>query len=290
MVIPLLLALTLAAQTEQTVQVQKDTRLDVQSPAGTVTVTVWNRDAVRIEAQHESRDSVEVRTGPSTVSVQGRSRSGRPMTVALTVPSWMPIRIASRRAHIDLTGVGSDVAVETLSGSIVVRGGAGRVYAKSLQGSVTIENARAAIEAQSTNARVRLSNVVGDIDAESTNGSIQLEKVDSANMDVSTVNGSITFEGLFKDQGSYHIATHNGSMSFTIPGSTNATLRVRTYQGTFRSTFPVRLDNATDRGRINLTLGNGSARVELESFNGSISLRRPEDPVPSENRNRNRNR
>ena len=37
-----------------------------------------------------------------------------------------------------------------------------------------------------------------------------------------------------------------------------------------------------------LTLGNGSARVELESFGGTISLRRPGEPRPELERERRR--
>ena len=40
------------------------------------------------------------------------------------------------------------------------------------------------------------------------------------------------------------------------------------------------------RKRFNVTLGNGSAHVELESFGGTISLRRPTDPRPETERKR----
>jgi GNAT superfamily N-acetyltransferase len=75
--------------------------------------------------------------------------------------------------------------------------------------------------------------------------------------------------------------------------SPDATLRVRTYGGSFRSTFPVKLDDPDRRNRFTLTLGDGSARVELESFNGGIALRRPTDPRPltgRERRDRDRQR
>src|SRR5437660_3908385 len=57
-------------------------------------------------------------------------------------------------------------------------------------------------------------------------------------------------------------------------------LLVRTYNGSFKSTFQVKTDDQNPRKRFTLTLGNGSARVELESFGGTIALRRPGEPRP----------
>ena len=72
-----------------------------------------------------------------------------------------------------------------------------------------------------------------------------------------------------------------------IPDKANATLTVRTYNGGFRSTFPI--DDSTSRSRnkrFTVTLGNGSAHVELESFGGTIALRRPGEPRPETERKR----
>jgi len=70
----------------------------------------------------------------------------------------------------------------------------------------------------------------------------------------------------------------------------NATLMVRTYNGSFKSTFPVKQDDQAPRKRFTLTLGNGSAHLELESFGGTIALRRPGEPRPEVEREKRRQR
>jgi gas vesicle protein len=70
-----------------------------------------------------------------------------------------------------------------------------------------------------------------------------------------------------------------------IADKANALLTVRTYNGGFRSTFPIG-DPEKRNKRFTVTLGNGSAHVELESFGGTISLRRPNDPRPETERKR----
>jgi hypothetical protein len=66
----------------------------------------------------------------------------------------------------------------------------------------------------------------------------------------------------------------------------NAIVTLRTYNGGIRSTFQLPGDTVERRKRQTLTLGNGSAHVELESFSGTISLRRPGEARPEIERKR----
>ncbi len=61
-----------------------------------------------------------------------------------------------------------------------------------------------------------------------------------------------------------------------VPETTNATFTVRTYNGDFSSNLPTKTVGEVRRGRrATYTLGSGGPEVELESFGGSIRLRRP---------------
>jgi DUF4097 and DUF4098 domain-containing protein YvlB len=286
------LTLMLGATTDQTVEVKKGVRLEVHTFTGDVNVKVWNRDAVRVEAEHSDRQTVEVRPGEQSLVVSSRSRVGPMSSVdfTITVPTWMAVNVEGIGTDVMLDGVGGDVNVESQRGDIHVRGGSGFISVKSVQGSITIERAKGRIEAQTVNDNIRVADANGDLTVGTTNGSIVLERIDTGNLDASTVNGTIAFDGPIRDKGSYRLTTHNGAVSMAMPEKVNATLRVRTYGGSFRSTFPLKLDDQDRQNRFTLTLGDGSARIELESFNGSISLRRPGEPRPESNRDRNRDR
>ena len=66
-----------------------------------------------------------------------------------------------------------------------------------------------------------------------------------------------------------------------LPDSTNATFTVRTYNGEFSSNLQTKAVGEIRRGRrATYSLGNGGAEVELESFSGSIRLRRPGTVAP----------
>ena len=284
----LLLALLAITPTDQTVQVAKGTKLDVNNFAGDVNIKVWDKDAVRVEVNNSDREIVDIKQGDQTVTVRSRSlRGGRPRSLdyTISVPAWIAITVAGTYADVTMEGVGADVSVETTHGDVKVRGGSGFVSLKSVQGEITLEKAKGRIEVRAVNESIHLADINGDLSAESTNGSIILDRIDSGNVDLYTVNGNLSYDGAIKDKGLYRLTTHNGLIAMPIADKANATLTVRTYNGGFRSTFPIG-DPEKRNKRFTVTLGNGSAHVELESFGGTIALRRPSDPRPETERKR----
>ncbi len=87
-------------------------------------------------------------------------------------------------------------------------------------------------------------------------------------------------------------ATHGGDIRVGLGGATNATVFVRTFQGDFTADFPIQLpDGQAARSgskRFNFTLGNGSARIETQSFNGDIVLARKAIASKDDERQRRR--
>ena len=291
MIAELIVAAMAVATTDQTVQVAKGTKLSVNNFAGDVIIKTWDRDAVRVEVNHSDRETVDIKQAEQTVTVRSRSTRGGPprsLDYNITIPTWMGISVNGTYADVTAEGIGGDVAVETTHGDITIRGGSGFISLKSVQGEITVEKAKGRVEVRAVNEGIRLADISGDLSAESTNGSIILDRIDSANVDLYTVNGNISYDGPIKDRGLYRLTTHNGLVAVPIPERANVTLAARTYNGSIRATFQLPADATSERRtkRLNLTLGNGSAHLELESFGGAISLRRPGEPRPETERRR----
>jgi DUF4097 and DUF4098 domain-containing protein YvlB len=285
-----LLALALLlAQTDQTVQVKRGARLEIRNFSGSVTVRAWDRDQLRVQAEHSDRDAIDVQTSDSLVSIRSRGRNGVPRALdyTITVPAWMPVSVSGTSTDVDVDGTAADVTIETVKGDVKVRGGAGFVRLQSVQGAVTVERTRGRVEARTLNDSIHLSDITGDVTAETINGGITLERIDASSIDVSTVNGEISYDGQIKDRGLYRLTSHNGPIDIALADRTNATVTVRTFNGEVTSTLPVKIEQ-TDRHRRTLTTGNGSARIEIESFNGEISLHRPGEARQQRERTRNR--
>jgi hypothetical protein len=247
---------------------------------------------VRVEATHSDRETVDIKQNEQILTVRSRSTRGGPprsLDYTITVPKWMAISVSGTYADVTMEGVGGDVAVDTTRGDIKVVGGSGFVSLKSVQGEIVLEKAKGRVEVRAVNEGIRLADISADLSAESTNGSIILDRIDSANVDLYALNGNISYDGAIKDKGLYRLTTHNGMIAMPVPEKANATITLRTYTGGIRSTFPLPGDPGERRKkRMTLTLGNGSAHVELESFGGAISLRRPGEARPETERRRTR--
>ncbi len=290
MIAALIVATMAVTATDQTVPVTKGTKLSVNNFAGDVNIKTWDKDAVRVVVNHSDRETVDIKQVDQTLSVRSRSTRGGPsrsLDYAISVPAWMSVAVNGTYADVTAEGIGGDVSVETTHGDIIVRGGSGFISLRSVQGEITVEKAKGRVEVRAVNEGIRLADISGDLSAESTNGSIILDRIDSANVDLYTVNGNISYDGPLKDKGLYRLTTHNGLIAVPIAERANVTLSARTYNGSIRSTFTLPGDNSERRGkRVSLTLGNGSAHLELESFGGTISLRRPGEARPETERRR----
>ena len=279
MFVPTLALAALAAlqQTDTTFAVRPGSRLEINNFGGEIAVRAWDRSEVRLHAEHSSRDRIEVSADGQVVTVKASSRRGMPQSVEydVTVPKGMALTLSGLYTDIKVTGVEAEISAETVQGEITVTGGSGYVSLKSVQGAVTLESCRGRIEVSSVNEGVTVRRCNGDINAETVNGDIELTGIESSAVDASTVNGDITYEGALRDAGRYRLSTHDGDVNVTIPARSNASVTVATLNGDFESCFPVQLTGVTPRHRFTITLGSGSAKVELESFNGDIKLRQP---------------
>jgi DUF4097 and DUF4098 domain-containing protein YvlB len=275
--------LTLAAlaalalpQTDTTIAVRPGTRLDVNNFGGSITVKAWNQNTVRVQADHSSRDEIDISAGPTVVAVRSSSSRGAPHSIdyIISVPAATSLTLSGVYTDITVEGVTGEVTAESVQGEIICRGGAGNVSLKSVEGALTLANARGRIDLNTVDDNITVSDVVGDISAESVDGDITLTNIESSNIDLTTVDGGVSYDGTIKDGGHYSLSTHDGDVELGIPTGTNATVSVSTFDGDFDADFPVSVTNTTKR-RFTFTLGTGSARVELESFDGDIHLRRP---------------
>ena len=266
---------------DETVKAVKGGRLAVNTFAGEVVIRTWTRDAVRVQARHGRRTKVDVEPSGSNISVHAHQEAPSSVDYEITAPAWMPVRVVGTYAFISIEGAQSEVHAETTRGDVIVKGGSGVITAKSIQGNVLVEGAKGRITVSSVNEGVRIVGATGDVSAESNNGDITMTQMRSQNVEASTINGDISFEGPPADRGRYQFTTHNGSIRVDVPQSANVTFAVRSYQGSFSSSLELKGPPRSEvrQGRRTLyTLGSGSAEMELESFGGSIRIGPPPPP------------
>jgi DUF4097 and DUF4098 domain-containing protein YvlB len=266
-----------AVQMDRTVDVQPGTRLQLDNHFGDVTIRTWSRSAVRIQGSHPVGTTVDVQSGGSLLQIDA-DRPGshsNPVTYTLTIPTDMPIEVEVIQGDVDVAGTRAGMDIQSVHGSITVVGGADVLALESVQGLITVTGAEGRVNVTSVNQGIELADIRGDVQAEAVNGRIHMRGIDAGRVSAETVNGSVSYEGAIRNDGWYRFSTHNGGIELTIPANTGATFTASTFNGTLHTAFPVTLHEAKEGKEFRFTLGSGGARIELESFNGTMSIRRP---------------
>ena len=271
----MLAALVVSAQSsDTTLAVQRGDRLEVSVHGGDIVVRAWNRNTVSVTSDPDVR--LDVSRSRSAIRISPSGRHGEPVAadLAISVPAWMAVTLDAVESDVSVSGTQAPVSITTVQGDIDVTGGNGIISLNSVEGAVSLKGARGRFALESVNDDVTLVDSQGDVKAETVNGDITLESVDAAEVDAGTVNGDIVYRGTIQQTGRYHLATHNGDVTVSVPESAGVVVSVSTFGGDFESAFPVRVSSTRGRN-FSFTLGSGSARLDLESFQGTIRLERP---------------
>jgi DUF4097 and DUF4098 domain-containing protein YvlB len=273
-----LVAAPVAQQTDTIVPVPAGARLDLELMRADVTVRTWDRREVRIVSQP---GPVEVRVTDGAVRVRtafGRQGGGmmEQVAVQITVPRDVDVSLDGQFLNADLQGMGGEVSVSTLHGTVRLEGGRRYVQLQSLQGSVECTGAEGRIDLGTNEGSITATGVAGEIRAHSVNGQITLRDSRANSVDAYTLNGGVDYAGSVAAGGEYSLATHAGDVTVAIPERAGVTIEASTFGGAFESDFPLTLQKAESGGRtVSLSLGDGKARMKLNSFAGTIRLRRP---------------
>lgn len=277
-------------RTDTTVTVQSGTRLALSAMGGEVVLRSWDRNQVRIRANHSTNTTVQIRSSGAVLRLEATGRMGMPgrTDFELTVPAWMGTEFDGMNFDLDVEGVTGGIKASTLNGDLVARG-VGDVSFNTMNGQIRVDGSRGRVSVSAVSGRIEISGATGDVDAQTVSGPIGLFRIASSRVSASSVSGEVIFEGAIRDNGSYEFNSHSGTVTLAIPTHANATLNTSTMSGGMSASFSLPAMDQRSRGRTTIRFGNGSASIEVESFSGRIRLVRPDEvPALPERRRANR--
>jgi hypothetical protein len=131
-----------------------------------------------------------------------------------------------------------------------------RVEVETTNGSVRVRGTAGALKASSTNGAVEISDAAGAVEAETTNGSIRAD-----------------FRRAPAD-GWNRFSTTNGAVSLTLPADVSGQFEASTVNGGITTDFPLQVSGRTGGRRLRGQLGEGKARFDVRTVNGSVKIRK----------------
>lgn len=238
-------AATLSAREDRELSLRPGQTLVVQNVNGPVTVTIWDRSTVRLQAVR-------------TVKAPNRERAQE----------------ALAELEVEVIEDGSKLLIRTRQPRS--EGGMFRwLRDGSTEGRVdyTLTVPRdARVEVKTVNGRVEARGVEGHLQASSTNGSITLDQV-AGSVSASSTNGSIraTVTAVYQGAG-IELSTVNGSIHLGLPAGAQADVDVRTVNGSITTDLPMTAQVQRSRSRLVGSFNGGGAPLRLRTTNGSVRV------------------
>src|SRR5690606_36050820 len=120
---------------------------------------------------------------------------------------------------------------------------------------------------------VEATNIASDVSAHTGNGDVTVTS--GGLVRAGTVNGNIDVAMSRTDwQGKLEFETGNGTVSVAFQGDLNATESAGTGHGDIVTDHPLTAQGRFGPRRLNGTVGSGGRDLEINTVNGTITLRR----------------
>jgi hypothetical protein len=281
---------------EKSLKVDSSVNLSLCVTQGTVTVNSWKRNELRVFVQDGSKFGFKVaqkseKTGdPVWVMVLGLEAKNKYVgecirggEIEIDVPANAVVNVKGEDVNTTVDGI-RKANVQVSGGSIWLRNIAQGVMARTFQGGITVEESKGPMELKTSNGNIVVFEAgpseIGDAFAARTEGGmVSLQKVGHRQLEVSSITGSVAYNGAILSGGSYSLSTTTGSIRLVIPQSSACTVSATYGYGRFDSDLPLKIatENITP-GPVKTIVGTlgsgGDATLKLTSNNGSIVIRK----------------
>jgi DUF4097 and DUF4098 domain-containing protein YvlB len=270
---------------DTTVALDRGGAVDLSQVSGDIVVTTWDRDEVRVRA-YAQYGRIDASFGRGRVSLRiagqqddrGRDNRIGDSGYELTVPATARVKAATVSGDARVIGARGEVEVGTVSGDIEVGDAGGLTTLNSVSGDMTVERVSGDLAVTTVSGDVQVRDVRGDVRARSVSGELELRGITARSVTVGSTSGDVVYEGGFQAGGRYEFTSHSGDVRLVLPEDASAEFSVQTFSGSLDTAFPVTLGGGARRGArprtLDFTLGQGGARVQVQTFSGDAVLER----------------
>jgi hypothetical protein len=171
--------------------------------------------------------------------------------------------------------IGGDTRVDTGSGSVEVTGIRGDLWVDTGSGSVDAENIEGndiRIDTGSGSVTV-YSAAAASLEVDTGSGSVRTRDISCDRAKIDTGSGSVTLDLVRMGGGDYVVDTGSGSVTVNLPADASVHVIAETGSGGINLDVPNAMLRRMSRDEIELEIGGGDARLEIDTGSGGITLR-----------------
>jgi DUF4097 and DUF4098 domain-containing protein YvlB len=185
--------------------------------------------------------------------------------------------------NVTTTTTSGDLNIQDLGGDLMINNVSGDVSVTNVKGRATVTGVNTSTIMHSIGSGVRVTSVSGDVslgeikgltEVRSTNGNIILNLIDSAEVNINSHSGDITFDGICKENGRYSFESFSGDITVYVTDNSNFTVSAKSFSGDITNDFNFK-STGTRPTRLQGTHGNESGgTISIISFSSDVNLRK----------------
>jgi hypothetical protein len=155
-------------------------------PGGSIDVSTWDRNLLRVEAEFHGRDEADVRFelagDADRVEISATYRDASPHrslsgTVAIRLPQRFDIRLHTSGGEVRIDGVEGRIAGETMGGQLMLSGLCADLDLTTHGGNVRLTRSEVGGAVRTYGGNVHLEEIAGTVDASTLGGNVVYDDV-----------------------------------------------------------------------------------------------------------------
>jgi Putative adhesin len=171
-----------------------------------------------------------------------------------------------------LSSIGSDVQVRAGSGDIEISEVSGQITGNAGSGGVKFSNVKGAVRFETGSGDVEVTNPGNTVELNTGSGNVTVSNA-TADVRAHTSSGDVDLSGDPGGMNYWDVRTGSGNVTLGVPSSSSLRLYARSGSGDIESDLPLSMEGTNDKHELRAKLGDGKARVEVETSSGSITLK-----------------
>jgi len=272
-----------AQDIDQSLQTGPRPDVEISNVAGSVKVTAWDQQVVKVTGRIENdKDRFEMTGNDQRVVIKVRRDSAKyegkdGAKLEISVPAGASLEVNTVSADVEVGGVKGAQRLESVSGNIVATVFDEQLDLRTISGDATIDGSggKARVFAESTSGDVRAKGIASEVEAASVSGDLFLELGSVPHGRFKTVSGDVNAELELAREGRLDVESISGDVELMFKQPVDAEFDIETHSGDIDNCFGPQSERKSKYapGReLRFTEGNGSGRVRVDTLSGDIDV------------------
>lgn len=183
-----------------------------------------------------------------------------------------PANFVAGSGNVVASGIGGDVQIVAGSGDVKVLGVQGQAQVSTGSGDIGVHDAKGAVRLHTGSGDVDVEHPSDAVVAETGHGDITVNGA-TADLRVRTGSGTVSIGGNPGADNYWDIHASSGDVTLQIPSNASFELYARTGSGDINTQVPIVMEGTAGKHELRARVGDGKARVEIQTSSGSVTLR-----------------